>query len=90
MVNIAMKLKDISPWNGSYDKPKEHIKKQRHQFADKGPYSKELCFFQYSCTDVKNGPQRRLSPKKLMFSGCGAGEGCGESLGLKGDQISQS
>ena len=26
-------------WQESYDKPKQCIKKQRHHFADKGPYS---------------------------------------------------
>ena len=29
----------------SYDKPKQHIKKQRHHFADKGPYSQSYGFF---------------------------------------------
>ena len=28
----------LQPWKKSYDKPREHIKKQRHHFADKGPY----------------------------------------------------
>ena len=26
----------LVPWNISYGKPREHIKKQRHHFADKG------------------------------------------------------
>ena len=26
----------LAPWNKSYDKPRQHIKKQRHYFADKG------------------------------------------------------
>ena len=26
-------------WKKSHDKPKQHIKKQRYQFADRGPYS---------------------------------------------------
>ena len=29
----------LAPWNKSYDKPRQHIKKQRHYFADKGPSS---------------------------------------------------
>ena len=29
----------LAPWKKSCDKPKQHIKKQRHYFADKGPYS---------------------------------------------------
>ena len=35
MVIAAMKLKDTAPWKKSYDKPRWHIKKQRHHFADK-------------------------------------------------------
>ena len=29
----------IAPWKKSYDKPRQHIKKLRHHFPDKGPYS---------------------------------------------------
>ena len=29
----------LAPWKESYDKPWQYIKKQRHHFADKGPYS---------------------------------------------------
>ena len=36
IVTAAMKLKD-TPWKKSYDKPRQHIKKQRHHFANKGP-----------------------------------------------------
>ena len=35
MVIAAMKLKD-TPWKESYDQPRQHIKKQRHYFANKG------------------------------------------------------
>ena len=38
MGTAAMKLKD-TPWKKSYDQPRPNIKKQRHYFADKGPYS---------------------------------------------------
>ena len=38
MVTAAMKLEDAS-WKESYDKPRQHIKKQRHHFANKGSYS---------------------------------------------------
>ena len=37
MVTAAMILKNtLPPWKKSYDQPREHIKKQRHYFADKG------------------------------------------------------
>ena len=38
MVIAAMKLKDAS-WKKSYGKPSQCIKKQRHYFTRKGPYS---------------------------------------------------
>ena len=37
-----MKLKDT--WKESYDKPRQHIKKQRHHCANKGPYSQSYDF----------------------------------------------
>ena len=33
-----------TPWEKSYDKPREHIKKQRHHFADKGMYRQSYDF----------------------------------------------
>ena len=33
-----------SPWQESYDNSRESIKKQRHHFADKGPYSQSYGF----------------------------------------------
>ena len=33
----AMKLKDAYSLEGSYDQPRQHIKKQRHYFTNKGP-----------------------------------------------------
>ena len=38
----------LAPWKKGYDKPQQHIKKQRRHFADKGPHS-----FQWSCMDVR-------------------------------------
>ena len=35
----TMKLKDVFSLDKSYDQPSQHIKKQRHQFADRGPYT---------------------------------------------------
>ena len=43
MVTAAMKLKD-APWEKSYDKSRQHIKKQRHYFANKGPSSQSYGF----------------------------------------------
>ena len=37
-------LKTLAPWKKSYDKPRLHIKKQRHYFADKGLYNQRYDF----------------------------------------------
>ena len=44
MVTTAMKLKTLTPWKKSYDQPREHIKKQTHYFANKGPFSQGYGF----------------------------------------------
>ena len=36
MVTAAMKLRFLL-WKESYDQPRQHIKRQRHYFANKGP-----------------------------------------------------
>ena len=37
MVNTAMKLKDTYTLEENYDEPRQHLKNQRHFFAEKGP-----------------------------------------------------
>ena len=56
----------LAPWKGSYDKPRQGIKKQRHPFADKGPYSWSYGLFS-SHVWMWVGPERRLSTKELIF-----------------------
>ena len=34
----------LAPWKESYDQPRQHIKKQRHHFADKGPSNQNYGF----------------------------------------------
>ena len=46
MVMATMKLKDVCSLKKSYDQPRQHIKKQRHYFANKGPSSQRFVFFQ--------------------------------------------
>ena len=33
----------LAPWKQSYDQPRQHIQKQRHYFANKGPSSQGYC-----------------------------------------------
>ena len=51
MVTAAMKLKDAYPWKKSYDQPRQHIKKQRHYFANKVRLVKAMVFpvVMYGC-----------------------------------------
>ena len=44
MVTAAMDLKDTCSLKKSYDKPRQHIKKQRQYFVDKGPSSQSYGF----------------------------------------------
>ena len=44
MMTAAMKLKDAYSWKKSYDQPRQHIKKQRQYFANKGPSSQGYGF----------------------------------------------
>ena len=47
LVTAAMKLKDICSLEESYDQPRQHFKRQRHFFANKGP-SSQCCGFSSS------------------------------------------
>ena len=42
--NILKKIVSPTPWKGSYDQPRQHIKKQRHYFANKGPSGQDYGF----------------------------------------------
>ena len=37
-------MKTLASWKKSYDQPRQHIKKQRHYFANKGPSSQGYGF----------------------------------------------
>ena len=39
-----MKLKMLTPWKESYDQPRQHIKNQRHYFANEGPSNQAYGF----------------------------------------------
>ena len=56
--------KMFAPWRKSYDKPRQHIKKQRHHFADEGLYSQSYCFSEvmYGCESwtIKKAEHQRI------------------------------
>ena len=47
--DCSHEIKTLTPWKESYDQPRQHIKKQRHYFANKG-LSSQGCGF--SCGHV--------------------------------------
>ena len=42
--DCSHKIKTLTPWKESYDQLRQHIKKQRHFFANKGPSSQGYGF----------------------------------------------
>ena len=50
--DYSHEIKRFVPWEKSYDQPRQHIKKQRHYFANKGPSSQGYGF---SSMDVRAG-----------------------------------
>ena len=59
----------LAPWKKSYDQPRQHIKKQRHYFANKGPSSEAMVFpvVMYGCESwiIKKAEHRRIDAFEL-------------------------
>ena len=59
----------IAPWKKSYDQPRQHMKKQRHHFADKDPSSQSHGFLVviYGCESwtIKIAEQQRTDAFEL-------------------------
>ena len=82
---------DFAFWKESYDKPRQHIKKQRHPFADKDLSSQSYGFSSSHVQMRELNNKEGWVPKNWCFQFfCGAREDSWESLGLQGDQTSQS
>ena len=50
-IQYFLNLYCVPPWKKSYNKPRQHIEKQRHYFASKGPSSQSYIFpvVMYGC-----------------------------------------
>ena len=59
----------LTPWKRSYDKPRQHIKKQRHYFATKVHLAKAMVFpvVMYGCESwtIKKAERQRIDAFKL-------------------------
>ena len=60
-------LKMFAPWKKSYDKPRRHIKKQRHYFADKGPYGESYGFSSSCVWKWELDHEKGWAPKNWCF-----------------------
>ena len=71
MVTVSMKLKDSCSLEESYDQPRQHIKKQRHYFANKGPSRtfKAVAFpvvmYGYESWTIRKAERRRIDAFEL-------------------------
>ena len=81
--------KMLAPWKKSYDKPRQHNKKQRHHFVNKGLYSQSYSFSS-SHVHVWELDQKKAECWRIDALNCEVKKDSGESLGLQGDQTSQS
>ena len=59
----------LTPWKESYDQPRQHIEKQRHYFANRGPSSQGYGFpvVMYGCESwtVKKAERQRIDAFEL-------------------------
>ena len=62
-------IKMLTPWKESYDQPRQHIKKQRHYFVNKGPSSQGYGFsvVMYGCESwtIKKAERQRIDAFEL-------------------------
>ena len=62
--DCSHEIKILSPWKKSYDQPRQHIKKQRHYFTNKGLSSQSYGFsiVMYECESwtIKKAEHRRI------------------------------
>ena len=68
--NLDLNWTELTPWKESYDQPREHIKKQRHCFANKGLSSQDYCFSSghvWECESwtIKKSEHRRIDAFEL-------------------------
>ena len=56
----------LAPWKKSYGKPRQHIKKQRHYFVDKGP-SSHSCVFPVVRYGSESGTIKKAELKNWCF-----------------------
>ena len=87
--DCSHEIKTLAPWRKSYDQPRQHIKKQRHYFANKRPSSKVMVFsvVMHGCESCDY--KESWAPRNWCFWTVVL-EKTWEFLGLQGDPTSPS
>ena len=80
----------ITPWKESYDQPRQHIKKQRHYFANNGPSSQNYGFSNSHVWMWELDYKESWASKNWCFWTVVLEKTLWESLGLQGDPTSPS
>ena len=69
--DCSHEIKTLAPWKQNYDKPRQCFKKQRHHFANKGPYSQTMIFpvvmYGYESWTIKKVEHQRIDAFELWF-----------------------
>ena len=69
MVTAVMKLKTFTPWEKSYDKSRQQVKRQRYYFANKVPpsqgYGFSIVMYGYESWIIKKAECRRMDAFEL-------------------------
>ena len=71
--DCSHEIKRLAPWKKSYDRLRQHIKKQRHYFANKVHLVKAMVFpvVMYGC---ESWTVKKAECPELMLLNCGVGE----------------
>ena len=67
--SLIHEIKTFAPWKKSYDQPRQHIKKQKHYFANKGRLVKASVFsvvmYGYESWTIKKAEHQRIDAFEL-------------------------
>ena len=67
VLTATLKLKDACSWKKIYDQPRQHIKKQRHYFANKGPSRQSFGFSSSHVWVLELDYKESWAPKNWCF-----------------------
>ena len=88
--DCSYEIKTLTPWKKSDGQSRQHIKNQKHYFANKGPSSQSYVFSSSHVWMWELDYKESWAPKNWCFLNCGVGEDSWEFLGLQGDPKSPS